>query len=93
MNLNEVVKFVGGFSNLTISTPNNSFVLSGTATANLTGSVGFVFTNVDICPPTTAPSSCNGTGTAFSFTTKQVTPEIPVSAGQIVQVQVVVTFS
>jgi hypothetical protein len=92
--LPEFAGYPGAFGTLAISGSGNKLVLSGTATANLTGSVGFVFTDVNSCPPTPPPNSYScGSGVGYAFTSTQVSPEIPVSAGQTVAVTVNISFS
>jgi hypothetical protein len=85
----------------------DSLVLSGQLTAPQTGTIGGVATELGVCgdvnalseDSTNTPSSCTtlsptgpGAVGAFSFTSTFPAP-ISVSAGQIVQVSVTITFS
>lgn len=88
------------FPTLTIDAPTTGpnagkFVLRGTATAQRDGNVGVVGTDFAECSATVAPSvPCPAfaivQGGVFSFTS---TTPIPVSAGQQIQVTVVISFS
>jgi hypothetical protein len=86
--------FPGAFGTLAISSSGTNLVLTGTATANNTGSVGFVRTWVNACPPTTPPNSYSCSSViGYEFTIASVSPAIPVSAGQTVAVTVNISFS
>lgn len=74
----------------------NALVLSGTLTAVADGSIDDVATVMLVCLPTKSPSECDrasavaGDGQRF---TRRVLPAIPVVAGQMIQVTVVIRFS
>ena len=93
--------FIEEFTNLVVGVTNGTIKLSGTATAgnNIgTGtSIGFVNTVLEECANTDAPGALgqicrNGGFGAVTFTSTNITP-ISVSAGQIIQVTVVISFS
>ena len=86
----------GHFNNLTVDVPTtganqNKLVLSGTATAELDGNVGMVFTTLNLLPNTEVPSSSYYVGYAFTSTILPST--IPLLTGQQVLVTVVISFS
>jgi len=95
------------FHNLTLSAPFNSsdpnylkLILNGTFTVQNAAQIDHVFTRVGACAPTVASASCtndpfNGYNSLGStdFTSTTVSPSIPVSVGQNVQVTVVFSFS
>jgi hypothetical protein len=89
------------FSNLSVTNNGNVLVLSGTATAVVSGSIADVQTVVEACPattPTSSPCSPNGavstTGaTGFGFTNATLATPIQVSAGQTIAVTVTISFS
>jgi hypothetical protein len=89
------------FPGLTLSANAGTLVLSGNATVQVTGSINQVSTVVNPCPNSTPPSSpCTGgssialaTFTMATLTAGSSTPPVPVSAGQTVQVTVVISFS
>jgi hypothetical protein len=77
-----------------------SLILSGTFTAEVTGHISRVVTANGICPNTVAPATPCATGSGFPLTNHDFVPNspppvgpIPVSAGQIVQVRVEISFA
>jgi DNA-directed RNA polymerase specialized sigma24 family protein len=95
------------FHNLTVSAPFNSsdpnylkLILNGTFTVQNAAQIDTVATRVGACAPTVASASCtNGPFNGYNklgstnFTGTTVSPSIPVSVGQNVQVTVVLSFS
>jgi hypothetical protein len=91
--------------NLTLSVPTSgpnigALVLTGSLTASGSGSIGGVFTALDVCAAGVVPTSCNDSDTPPTgflhspiFTQKVLTTAISVVAGQLVQVTVVLSFS
>jgi hypothetical protein len=88
------------FKGLTVSAPtsgpyNYALVLSGSFIAPTSGTVGAVATYVNTCTPFYAPSSCTYgsfitvADSSFTFTFEN----IPVIGGQLVDVNVVISFS
>jgi len=84
----------------TTEVPNpGEILLSGALTAEQDGTVGRVVTNVPICQSsTTAPDDCSGSNT--TFTLKSASDDagdefdpVPVTAGQLLQVAVTLSFS
>jgi hypothetical protein len=82
------------FKTLTLTVPFDSIalVLSGTATADNTGSINEVVTRMRVCSPTTATATCVG-GTANLVTQASLATPVNVVGGQIIQVTVVISFS
>jgi hypothetical protein len=89
------------FTNLSISTLSaaGTFVLTGTATAAQASQIAAVGTGLGTCPAVGAPQPCLVFGDSTSFTSKVVSDPvthlpapIPVTAGQIIQVTVVISF-
>jgi hypothetical protein len=77
----------------------DQLVLTGNATALVTGEIVYVATRQSACVNTTAPASCNGAGINQQFTVHDLvnaqgapTP-LTIAAGQIVQVTVTLSFS
>jgi hypothetical protein len=74
-----------------------SLVLSGSATIAIDGSIASVSTSLGICASTVTPELCDSGqavgNNAPDFTSHSLSPPVPVSAGQIVQVKVTLTFS
>lgn len=104
LNIAEPGYFFGSSSNnLSVTASGNSLVLSGTITADQSGTISEVQTVGIGCPATVAPSApCpagtstfnNGTPTgAFTFTQANLSQGIPVSAGQIIAFTVNISFS
>jgi len=86
------------FKNLTLNVPTsglnaNRLVLSGNMTAGLNDTINQIFTRYVQCPPTTTPASNCETGSFSIFTSTFLSPVVPVSAGQQIQVTVVISFS
>jgi hypothetical protein len=69
--------------------------LSGQATANGAIPIDRVSTGIGLCPASTAPSACTSdpTTNGLDFTFRQLPAPVAVAAGQIVQFQVVLSFS
>jgi hypothetical protein len=85
------------FKTMTVSVPTvgpnaGKLVLSGSATAEADGDIARVYTQLGVCPGTTAPASC-GAYREFDFTQRDLSPPLVVLAGQIIQVTVVISFS
>ena len=90
------------FPTLVVIREAGTIVLNGTATAAVNGSIGKMATNLGTCPATTAPATCATIGPPwdgdFSYqnanmTRKLLGGSIPVVQGQIIQVNVVISFS
>jgi hypothetical protein len=82
------------FNTLVVSTSGTSLVLSGTAIAQLTGSVGLVQTLLTLCsPPTSSPCPYSSPYGVPLITQATLSSPIQVSAGQTVQVAVNISFS
>jgi hypothetical protein len=82
------------FKTLSVSTQgpnNNQLVLQGTATALVAGRISRVDSNFGVCSGG-ATGSCGGV-VALPFTAHSLSTPIPVAAGQIIQVRVVISFS
>lgn len=80
------------FKNLTVSVNGGNLVLSGTATAAVATSISLYRSVFGVCPVSTAPSTpCSNGGNLFSDAL--ITPAVPVSVGQIIQVTVTFSFS
>ena len=78
----------------------NRLVLLGTFTAQNTGQISAVSTGLGVCDPAVAPSTPCTNGLAYSLTFHAFAPTgplgvgpIPVTAGQVVQVRVEISFS
>jgi hypothetical protein len=79
----------------------NKIVLQGTFTAPATGQISQVRTGVAVCANTIAPATPCDVSSAYSFTSHTMQPAgapeaggpIPVSAGQVVQVRVEISFT
>jgi hypothetical protein len=67
-------------------------VLSGTAVASVTDSIGTVATLLNTCPATVAPSSPCATSSQFLFTFASAN-SVNVTAGQTIAVTVTISFS
>jgi hypothetical protein len=81
------------FKTLSVSTQgpnNNQLVLQGTATALVDGRISQVYSNFGTCPGGTG--LCSGV-LALPFTSHSLSTPIPVVAGQIIQVRVVISFA
>ncbi len=95
------------FHNLTLGAPFSSsdpnylkLTLSGTFTVQNTAQIDRVATRAGACAPTVAPGNCtNSPSSGYNnlgvtdFTSTTISPSIPVSIGQSVQVTVVFSFS
>ena len=83
------------FATLTTTRSTSTFTLHGTATALVAGEIGRVSTSVATCLRSESGESCAARvfGGANLFTDKSLSPVIPVAAGQIIQVTVVLSFS
>ncbi len=89
----------GLFKTLSVSAPTsgpdtNKAVLTGSATAQQSGSIGFVLSHNALCGSGSAPSSlsCAGAPNSNTFTVASVTP-VSVTAGQQILVTVKISFS
>ena len=75
---------------------NHGVILNGNATAQRTGSIGNVQTQLWLCPPSTAPNACfltlDGSTPSGNITGTTISP-VNLSPGQIIQVKVVISFS
>lgn len=78
--------------NLAMTVVDGTVRLSGQATMTFAGSIGRVSTISGTCAATIAPAGCVNPNFIPTFTSHTMTP-IPVAAGQIVQVTVVLSFS
>jgi hypothetical protein len=79
------------FNTLSVGVNAGKVVLAGTATAQIAGAIVEVDTIASVCPPSNPPSSpCLNHA---NFTVAFLGTPISVSAGQIVQVQVAISFS
>lgn len=78
-----------------LTNPNPTVELTGTATAGRTGDIKTVEAVMELCSPTTSPTECiNASGGVFYRLTRRVLPTaINVTAGQILQIKVVLSFS
>jgi hypothetical protein len=76
---------------------NGTFMLSGNGAAPQANAISSVHTQPNICAPTVAPANCNGSSNlnfgGIPFLTSASVSPIAVSAGQIIQVTVVISFS
>ena len=83
------------FFNLQAVNPGGTIELSGSATAAFAGDIKEVETALYLCPPTMSPTECTATafGSPTSITRRMLPSAITVTAGQIVQVKVVLSFS
>ncbi len=87
----------GSYPTLKVSAPttganSGQLVLTGTVTAQATAGVALVFTQNMLCSPNVAPATPCQSGN-FSIITSATIPSIAVSAGQIIQVTVTISFS
>lgn len=83
-------------TSLTLSSSGTAAVLMGSTTAASSGSIVSVATSNVLCAPTTAPASpCSGGGGSIigNVTGTNLATPIAVSAGQIIQVTVAISFS
>ena len=81
----------------------NSFVMTGSMTANRAGTIDYVSTYAGSCPvqfiggplSTTSPAACNAAagGTGINALSGAAITSVPVANGQIVQVIVTISFS
>jgi hypothetical protein len=93
--------------NLAVSVPttgpnSGKIVLNGSLTASASGAIALVSTELDVCAVGVLPANCNLNNvlpstaftvfTAFIFAANNQ-PSVPVVAGQLVQVTVVISFS
>lgn len=83
------------WSTLTRSATDSAITLTGNITAPNDGTVTKVYTGIFLCEGTVAPSQCNAEVTnSFDTVTSYTLPTaVTVSAGQIVQFSVVLSFS
>lgn len=83
------------FKNLTVTRTGGSFELRGFAVAALTSAIIGVQTRLHVCPPTTAPVSCNPTGgdSGNPLTATTLPSPIPVVAGQQILLTVTIGFA
>ena len=90
------------FPNLTVTAPTSGpnagkLVFSGQATSTSPNpsSIGYVLTQMWMCPSTQLPGTgCMSAGiTQANITQAQVTPSIPIQPGQVIQVTVIISFS
>jgi hypothetical protein len=80
------------YRNLSMTVVDGTVRLSGQATMTFASSIGRVSTISGTCAATIAPAGCLNPNFIPTFTSHTMTP-IPVAAGQIVQVTVVLSFS
>jgi hypothetical protein len=83
---------------VTAASGSGQVVLTGNAPAPSSGSISDVQTGVHMCAPSTSPANCNTIAgligsTGLTFTTAHLATPIAVSANQIVQVTVTISFS
>ncbi|MDP6823044.1 MAG: hypothetical protein QF554_07100 [Dehalococcoidia bacterium] len=86
------------FGELSVTVPSsgpneNSLVLSGTATVANATTITDVETGVRGCAPSVAPADADCGGSILTFTSKTLSPGVPVLADQAVNVTVVISFS
>lgn len=82
----------GASSNLQITTGTGTITLSGSKSVDSSGSVGFVNTFLGRCSPSITPTNCD-VDVNSPFTAKTLSSPISVTAGQIVSVNVILSFS
>jgi hypothetical protein len=68
-------------------------ILTGHATALVSGHIEYVATRLGTCLSSTLPANCNSAGGANYFTVHDLPQPLLIAAGQIVQVRVVFSFS
>lgn len=83
---------------VTAASGSGQVVLTGNGPAPSNGSISDVQTSMHMCAPSTSPASCNTIAgligsTGLIFTTAHLATPIAVSANQIVQVTVTISFS
>jgi hypothetical protein len=87
----------GASTNLSVtaSGPNGSLVLTGSLVSTITGPLGAVVTVLEQCPATTPPSSPCQAKNAYGVTGTELTgaQSVSVTAGQMIAVTVVISFS
>lgn len=77
---------------VSLGSGNTKVILAGSITALVNGVVSRVSTSLGACPSSTTLANCNQAGSAIFFT--DASPNaVPVVAGQIIQVTVVLSFS
>lgn len=84
------------FPNLTtaIGGPDGTqVVLTGHATALVSGHIEYVATRLGTCLSSTLLANCNSAGGGNYFTVRDLSQPLSIAAGQIVQVRVVLSFS
>ncbi len=86
------------FGDLSVTAPDSgpndgALVLSGTATVANATTITDVETGVRGCAPSIAPADADCGGSILTFTSKTLSPGVPVLAGQAVNVTVVISFS
>lgn len=69
--------------------------LVGSATAEAGGTISYVETRMGTCSATTAPQSCTADSNGFIFTSTNLAGDdiATVSAGQTIQIEVVISFT
>jgi hypothetical protein len=84
-----------GDGQLAVNDVGRHTVLTGSFTARADISIASVWTFLFVCGPSVTPAACiNRTGShTFAFTNADVSPNVTVSSGQIVQVKVDISFS
>lgn len=70
-----------------------NLVVRGNFTAQLSGSIEYVNTRIEACDSTVAASDCGNTGGAITITGTTLDPFVPVEAGQLVAVEVELSFN
>jgi len=101
--ISEPTESIGAWAstNLTVSAPTSgpnsgTLVLNGSVIAAQSGTFNQVITTVDGCPVGVAPAactvSCSGC-TFYEFTSSALNPAINITAGQLIQVTVVISFT
>ena len=86
------------FKTLTTELPTDgpqagNLVVRGNFTAQLSGSIEYVNTRIEACNSTVAASDCGNTGGAITVTGTTLDPFVPVEAGQLVAVEVELSFN
>ncbi len=86
------------FGELSVTAPTSgpndgALVLSGTATVANATTITDVETGVRGCAPSVAPADADCGGSILTFTSKTLSPGVPVLSGQAVNVTVVISFS
>jgi hypothetical protein len=81
------------FPTLIVTSVAENLVLSGSAIASADGDISEVATGLVKCDSSVAPTDCFTQGNAPAFTRTTLPSPVPVTAGQQIQVSVMISFS